>query len=104
MGKLDGKVVIITGAARGIGASAARLFAAEGAKLVLADVLIDPLNAVARELGDCATVCPTHGLLDFLNDYGLPGIVAHAAAWIKLRKLLFVLTYFYVLSDLLPAQ
>ncbi|MGE0700400.1 MAG: SDR family NAD(P)-dependent oxidoreductase, partial [Hyphomicrobiaceae bacterium] len=38
MGRMDGKVAIITGAARGIGAAAARLYAAEGAKVLLADV------------------------------------------------------------------
>jgi citronellol/citronellal dehydrogenase len=36
MGKLDGKVVIVTGASRGIGAEIARLFAAEGGKVVCA--------------------------------------------------------------------
>jgi NAD(P)-dependent dehydrogenase (short-subunit alcohol dehydrogenase family) len=50
MKKLDGKVVIITGAARGIGAAAARMFAAEGAKLTLVDVLEEPLRELAREL------------------------------------------------------
>ena len=57
--RLDGKVVIITGAARGIGAAAARLFAAEGARLMLADVLAEPLVALAREIGEHAAVCPT---------------------------------------------
>jgi 3alpha(or 20beta)-hydroxysteroid dehydrogenase len=38
VGALDGKVAIITGAARGQGAAEARLFAAEGARLVLTDV------------------------------------------------------------------
>ncbi len=36
MGKLDGKVVIVTGASRGIGAEIARLFAAEGGKVICA--------------------------------------------------------------------
>ncbi|MGW8954226.1 SDR family NAD(P)-dependent oxidoreductase [Streptomyces sp. NPDC055709] len=51
MGKLDGRVVLITGAARGQGEQEARLFAAEGAKVVLGDVLDDQGEAVAKELG-----------------------------------------------------
>ncbi|MER5184611.1 glucose 1-dehydrogenase [Streptomyces sp. NPDC002896] len=51
MGKLDGRVVIITGAARGQGEQEARLFAAEGAKVVLGDVLDDQGEALAKELG-----------------------------------------------------
>jgi len=54
MGKLDGRVVMITGAARGQGAEEARLFVSEGAKVVLADVLDDLGEAVAKELGDAA--------------------------------------------------
>ncbi|WP_370419701.1 SDR family NAD(P)-dependent oxidoreductase [Streptomyces sp. QH1-20] len=54
MGKLDGRVVLITGAARGQGEWEARLFAAEGAKVVLADVLDDAGTAVAKDLGECA--------------------------------------------------
>ncbi|MEU2154673.1 glucose 1-dehydrogenase [Streptomyces sp. NPDC019396] len=52
MGKLDGRVVLITGAARGQGEQEARLFAAEGAKVVLADVLDDQGEALAKELGE----------------------------------------------------
>ncbi|MEH6375349.1 glucose 1-dehydrogenase [Streptomyces sp. KLMMK] len=51
MGKLDGRVVLITGAARGQGEQEARLFAEEGAKVVLADVLDEQGSAVAKELG-----------------------------------------------------
>lgn len=54
MGKLDGRVVLITGAARGQGEQEARLFAAEGAGVVLADVLDEQGEAVAEEIGDAA--------------------------------------------------
>jgi 3alpha(or 20beta)-hydroxysteroid dehydrogenase len=51
MGKLDGRVVIVTGAARGQGEQEARLFAAEGAKVAVADVLDEQGEALAKELG-----------------------------------------------------
>ncbi|MFJ3768133.1 SDR family NAD(P)-dependent oxidoreductase [Streptomyces sp. NPDC004288] len=51
MGKLDGRVVLVTGAARGQGEQEARLFAAEGARVVLGDVLDDAGEALAKELG-----------------------------------------------------
>jgi 3alpha(or 20beta)-hydroxysteroid dehydrogenase len=54
MGRLDGKVALISGAARGQGAAEARLFAAEGASVMLGDVLDDDGELVARELGDHA--------------------------------------------------
>ena len=54
MGRLDDKVAIITGAARGQGEAEARLFAAEGARVVLGDVLDDRGAAVAAEIGDAA--------------------------------------------------
>ncbi|CAM5634800.1 SDR family NAD(P)-dependent oxidoreductase [Streptomyces narbonensis] len=50
MGKLNGRVVLVTGAARGQGEQEARLFAAEGARVVLADVLDDAGEALAKEL------------------------------------------------------
>ncbi|MGD9751789.1 MAG: glucose 1-dehydrogenase [Acidimicrobiia bacterium] len=55
MGRLDGKVAIVTGGARGQGAAEVRLFAAEGAKVVLSDVLVDDGRALAGELGDAVT-------------------------------------------------
>ncbi|SED16021.1 SDR family NAD(P)-dependent oxidoreductase [Streptomyces sp. TLI_105] len=52
MGKLDGRVVLVTGAARGQGEQEARLFAAEGAKVVLGDVLDEAGEALAKDLGE----------------------------------------------------
>ncbi|KAK1179874.1 glucose 1-dehydrogenase [Streptomyces sp. NBS 14/10] len=54
MGKLDGRVVIITGAARGQGEQEARLFVAEGARVLLGDVLDEQGEALAKELGEAA--------------------------------------------------
>jgi NAD(P)-dependent dehydrogenase (short-subunit alcohol dehydrogenase family) len=49
---LDGRNVLITGAASGIGRAAAALFAEEGANLALVDIDEDGLREVATELGD----------------------------------------------------
>ncbi|KPN94692.1 SDR family NAD(P)-dependent oxidoreductase [Lysinibacillus sp. ZYM-1] len=50
MGRLNGKVAIITGAAMGMGASEARLFAQEGAKVIATDVQIEALNNLVKEI------------------------------------------------------
>ena len=54
MGALDGKVAIVTGAARGTGEATARLFVSEGARVVLGDVLDEAGEAVAKDLGEPA--------------------------------------------------
>jgi 3alpha(or 20beta)-hydroxysteroid dehydrogenase len=54
MGELDGKVAIVSGAARGQGAAAARLFVAEGARVVIGDVLDDLGKELAESLGEAA--------------------------------------------------
>lgn len=54
MGKLDGKVAIITGAAQGMGAAHARAFISEGAKVALTDLNESGGSALAKELGENA--------------------------------------------------
>lgn len=54
MGRLDNKVAIITGASKGLGEADARLFAKEGAKVVLTDVDVENGERVAHEIGDAA--------------------------------------------------
>jgi 3alpha(or 20beta)-hydroxysteroid dehydrogenase len=54
MNRLAGKIVLISGGARGQGAAEARLFVAEGAKVVIGDVLETEGQRLAAELGDAA--------------------------------------------------
>ena len=74
MGRFDGKTVIITGGARGLGASHARGFAAEGANVVVADLLEDEGMAVAAELGGQAIYAP----LDVTDALGWASVVQEA--------------------------
>ena len=90
MARLAGKVALITGAAGGQGAVEARLFATEGARVVLADVIDEPGRKLAAELGvsaryehldvsnerdwarAMASVMSAHGRLDVLvNNAGI---------------------------------
>jgi 3alpha(or 20beta)-hydroxysteroid dehydrogenase len=98
MGRLDGKVAIITGGARGMGESHARIFAREGARVVMTDVREDMGRSVAAAIGgDCRFMLhdvtnPTewnrvvfetetmHGKVDVLvNNAGILGPIATTA-------------------------
>ncbi|ATY10750.1 3-oxoacyl-ACP reductase [Amycolatopsis sp. AA4] len=74
--RLSGKVALITGAARGQGAAAARAFVAQGAKVVIADVLDDEGKALAAELGEAAVFCH----LDVSDEHGWTAAVETTVA------------------------
>ena len=70
-GALGGKVAIVTGAARGIGAATARRFAAEGAQVVLADKRDDLGQELAASIGEAARYVS----LDVTDEAGWAGAV-----------------------------
>lgn len=99
--KLDGKVAVVTGAARGIGLAIARRYVAEGARVVIADVDAAAGKAAARSLGGAcrfkvadvgdapqaqgliAEACNAFGALDILvNNAG----IVHAADFLELAE------------------
>ncbi len=102
MGRLDDKVAIVTGGARGIGLAIARRFVAEGGKVVIADIADDTGRAAAQAIGEgkcrfvptdvgkaedaarvVAETCTTFGRLDVLvNNAG----IIHAADFLDLEE------------------
>src|SRR5207237_658319 len=92
--RLENKVALITGGGTGIGAATARLFAREGAKIVVTGRRREPIEEIAAEVGGGSvtgdTSDPAHaaeavahavsafGGLDIAVDYGARGIRANA--------------------------
>jgi NAD(P)-dependent dehydrogenase (short-subunit alcohol dehydrogenase family) len=77
MGKLDGKVAIVTGAASGIGKRTAEVFVEEGARIIVADVDGDGVEAMVAQLG------PNHAdgvQLDIRDEDGVNRMVDQAFA------------------------
>jgi len=70
--RLAGKVAIISGAASGMGAATARMFAREGAKVVIADVLEHEGRQIAKDIGDAARF----ETLDVTNEENWEAVVA----------------------------
>ncbi len=60
MGRLDGKVAVITGGASGIGAATAKLFVVEGARVLIADMQREVGEEYAASLGEAADFCPVN--------------------------------------------
>src|SRR5215471_13315585 len=73
--RLAGKVAIISGAASGMGAATARMFAREGAKVVIADVLEQEGRQVADAIGGSARFEP----LDVTQEESWTAVVAATA-------------------------
>lgn len=92
-GLLDGKVAIITGAGRGIGAASAKLFAEHGAKVVVSDIDTEPAKTVVDDInqsgGDAVEVCgditdpkfPEHLVSETLARYGTINIIVNNAGY-----------------------
>jgi len=76
MGRLEGKNAIITGAGRGIGKAIARKFLAEGARILICDVVAERLNSTSQELSALGKVESMIG--DLTDPAFCDALVAHA--------------------------
>ena len=74
MFRLDGKAALVTGASGGIGAAIARALHSQGANVALSGTRLDALEALAKEMGERAHVCPAD-----LRDASEPDALIEAA-------------------------
>jgi meso-butanediol dehydrogenase/(S,S)-butanediol dehydrogenase/diacetyl reductase len=79
MGRVQDRVVLVTGGAGGIGAAACRAIAAEGGKVVVADLDADAAASVAREIAATGGVAEAVGV-DVTDRSSVRGMIAHAVA------------------------
>ena len=79
MGRLDGKAAFISGGARGMGAEEARLFASEGAKVAVGDVLDDEGARLAAEINGNGGEC-VFARLDVTSESDWQAAIAAAVA------------------------
>lgn len=99
MARLDGRVALLTGAARGIGRAVMRRFAAEGAVVYAADVIADELDREVDDLrregyrvtacpGDVASEADTAALVErIVDEQGRLDVLANIAGIIFLKSL-----------------
>lgn len=78
-GRLAGKVAIVSGGASGLGEACGRLFAAEGASVVLADLDLERAENVARELGAAGRTAEA-ALLDVTSEASWDALCHHVLA------------------------
>ena len=78
---IQGKVFIVTGGASGLGEGTARMLAAEGGKVVIADMQVDKGEAVAKDIGAAFVKC------DVSNEADGQAVVAKATSLGKLMGL-----------------
>ena len=88
MAQLTGKIAIVTGAAGGFGEGIARLFVAQGARVVIADLDVEKADKLARELGanavavrcDVSKAADVNAAVDLcVKTFGSPHIVVNNA-------------------------